>query len=134
MKQYLNKQVVATFQQDVGFPDGTLGHMVQGVITEHHPDEHWIIINGILVNYQNNPLMSICLSAAEAYGRQRPYKLKSGYLAAHKEESASVVIEAEFEGVEYSIEFDGKGNIGGLVKIGEERKGWDFYFNEEAKA
>lgn len=65
MDKYLNKEVVATFQKEVGFPDGSAANLVQGVITKHHPDEHWITIDGILVNYQNNPLMSICLSAAE---------------------------------------------------------------------
>lgn len=67
MEKYLNKEVVATFQKEVGFPDGSAANLVQGVVTEHHPDEHWIVINGFLVNYQNNPLMSICLSAAEQY-------------------------------------------------------------------
>jgi mannitol/fructose-specific phosphotransferase system IIA component len=70
MKQYLNKEVVMTFSHPVAFPDGSAANLVQGVITEHHPDEHWIIINGILVNYQNNPLMSICLSAAEQLKNQ----------------------------------------------------------------
>ena len=67
MDKYLDKEVVMTLTHPVGFPDGSAAHMVQGVITEHHPDEHWIVINGILVNYASNPLMSICLSAAEQY-------------------------------------------------------------------
>ncbi len=67
MDKYLNKEVVATFQQEVGFPDGSAAHLVQGVITKHNDKEDSITVAGITICYRTNPLMSICLSAAEQY-------------------------------------------------------------------
>lgn len=135
MEKFLNRSVVMTFLYPVGFPDGSAANLVEGVITGHNDKEDSITICGITICYRTNPLMSICLGAAEQYNEPRRYPLNATYLPAKEGgESASVVIETTFEDVVYMIEFDGKGNIGGLVKIEGERKGWDFYFNEEDKA
>lgn len=65
MEKYLNKMVVMTFLHPIGFPDGSAANLVEGVVTGHNDKEDSITISGITICYRTNPLMSICLSAAE---------------------------------------------------------------------
>lgn len=115
MKQYLNKEVVMTFTHPVGYPDGSAANLVQGVITEHNHKEDSITVAGITICYRTNPLMSICLSAAEQYRGEPDLPCRLVEVTGETSEIKSWLLTAKINGMEIWLEIDEDGDIAGSV-------------------
>lgn len=109
MDKYQDKEVEVTFLHEVGFPDGTLRHLVQGRVEAYDSAESWVKIQGITINFKDNPITSICLSAAEQYNDSTTLPCRFVRMEGGK----SALFTANFEGAEYAIEIDADGDIGG---------------------
>ena len=129
MEKYLNKMVVMTFLHPVGFPDGSAANLVEGVITGHNDKEDSITISGITICYRTNPLMSICLGAAERYRDESELPCRLVEIKGEASEIRSWLFSANINDMEVHLEIDEDGDIAGSITKDGATKCGDLYFN-----
>ena len=129
MEKYLNKMVVMTFLHPVGFPDGSAANLVEGLITGHNDKEDSITISSITICYRTNPLMSICLGAAERY-RNESIPCRFVEFPNDKDGAAlSWLFTTRINGMEVNLEIDADGDIGGSITKDNVTKYGDMVYN-----